>query len=560
MNDDMRWFAWGCGKIANSMMERYSQFKDNISPELGIVPEIQAFIDTDPQKQGTVFWGKPICSPEELKKTHGDVGLVISTKYFQEIKNWIDESDLRNVKEIVKSVDFLYTIQQRIINNSRIILDANTIHDEDLYKCIITGERLSQIRENDTASLISVFGEMTPSEIIESLYFNYLDRTQNLALMMQKVEFPKKRRKEKSVGLICNRLSIGGAERVVSILSDRLVKMGYEVVIITEMLEESEYPIPQEVNREVIDKSFSGNMRAYLKEYERIIKKYELNSICFHIPYEGNDYLYKLLFFKLCGLHVFTEMHTSVANFTNRWNGLAGHDVVFGLNDCLVTLSEEDSLFWQRLGVRSVYIPNPVSDSLVQPIITRKRKKTKILWVGRISQSVKRVFDTVDIFGRVVEKVPAAELYIVGTANDMREMDKLKEIVHEHGFDDQIHICGYQENVSEYYQSADVFLMTSPGEGFPMVLLEAMAYSLPIVMYELPYLEMAKKSKGIITVAQLDIMGAASAISKLLVDDKLYEGKSNESWNNAQFFISYDVGAAWDRLLREGYYERNGFD
>ncbi len=560
MNDDRRWYAWGCGKIANSMMERYSQFKDNISPELGVVPEIQAFIDTDPQKQGTIFWGRPVCSPEKLKQVQGDVGLVISTKYAQEIKHWIDESGLGNLKEIIKSADFLYIIQQKIIENSREILDANTIHDENFYKCVITSEKLKLIQENDTAALASIFGEMTPSEIIESLYFNYLDRTENLASMMKKVKFPKKRRKEKSVGLICNRLSIGGAERVVSILSDRLARIGYSVVIITEMIEESEYLISKEVNREIIDKSFSGNMRAYLKEYERIIKKYELNSICFHIPYEGNDYLYKLLFFKLCGLQVFTEMHTSVANFTRRWNGLSGHDVVFRLNDCLVTLSEEDSRFWQKLGVRSVYIPNPVSESLIQPITKRKREKSKILWVGRISQSIKRVLDTVDIFAWVEKKVPAAELYIVGTANDMREMDKLKELVHVRGFDEQIHICGYQENVSEYYQSSDVFLMTSPGEGFPMVLLEAMAYSLPVVMYELPYLEVVKNQKGIISVAQKDKEGAARAISKLLVDEELYEEKSYESWNNAQFFISYDVGAAWDRLFREGYYERNRID
>ncbi len=93
-----------------------------------------------------------------------------------------------------------------------------------------------------------------------------------------------------------------------------------------------------------------------------------------------------------------------------------------------------------------------------------------------------------------------------------------------------------------------------------MVLLEAMAYSLPVVMYELPYLEVVKNQKGIISVAQKDKEGAARAISKLLVDEELYEEKSYESWNNAQFFISYDVGAAWDRLFREGYYERNRID
>ena len=46
---------------------------------------------------------------------------------------------------------------------------------------------------------------------------------------------------------------------------------------------------------------------------------------------------------------------------------------------------------------------------------------------------------------------------------------------------DRISFAGYQQNLSPYYQTADIFLLNSGQEGLPNVLLEAMACELPVV-------------------------------------------------------------------------------
>ena len=65
-----------------------------------------------------------------------------------------------------------------------------------------------------------------------------------------------------------------------------------------------------------------------------------------------------------------------------------------------------------------------------------------------------------------------------------------------------------------YYENAALMLMTSLHEGFPMVLSEAYAYGIPVVMMRMGYLENAKH--GCVIVPKNDVDAAAREMVKLL--------------------------------------------
>jgi glycosyltransferase involved in cell wall biosynthesis len=86
---------------------------------------------------------------------------------------------------------------------------------------------------------------------------------------------------------------------------------------------------------------------------------------------------------------------------------------------------------------------------------------------------------------------------------------------------------------SEYYAAADIFFLPSREDPFPSVVLEAMAFGLPIVCFEnaTGAAELTEKEAAGIVVPYLDIAAAAQAISTLLTDPTAWNRTSNNAIN-----------------------------
>jgi len=101
-----------------------------------------------------------------------------------------------------------------------------------------------------------------------------------------------------------------------------------------------------------------------------------------------------------------------------------------------------------------------------------------VLSVGRLSKE-KAQADLIRAMLEVKRRcdVPVA-LVIVG---DGPEEQRLKQVASRLGIADRVHLVGYRDDVSPYYEAADVFALSSYNEGSPNVLLEAMDAGVPIV-------------------------------------------------------------------------------
>ena len=105
-----------------------------------------------------------------------------------------------------------------------------------------------------------------------------------------------------------------------------------------------------------------------------------------------------------------------------------------------------------------------------------------ILTVGRLASDERyKGFDQViELMPQLINRFPNLKYLIVGDGSDRR---RLEEKVEALGLSDRVIFTGYvpkSEQVA-HYNLADVYVMPSTGEGFGIVLLEAVACGVPVV-------------------------------------------------------------------------------
>lgn len=69
-----------------------------------------------------------------------------------------------------------------------------------------------------------------------------------------------------------------------------------------------------------------------------------------------------------------------------------------------------------------------------------------------------------------------------------------------------------------------------------MVLVEALAAGVPVVMYDLPYLEVVRQCQGIARVPMGDTAGASAALASLLDDDGRWQDASRAAASSLRAF------------------------
>jgi glycosyltransferase involved in cell wall biosynthesis len=84
----------------------------------------------------------------------------------------------------------------------------------------------------------------------------------------------------------------------------------------------------------------------------------------------------------------------------------------------------------------------------------------------------------IEAIPQVLKSCPNTIFLIVG---DGEEWERVKGMIRQQGIEKNTILAGHRENVADFYQVFDVFVLSSLWEGMPYVILEAMAMGLPIV-------------------------------------------------------------------------------
>lgn len=185
-------------------------------------------------------------------------------------------------------------------------------------------------------------------------------------------------------------------------------------------------------------------------------------------------------------------------------------------------------------------VPNGVNLKRFKPL---KRKNTgrRIGYVGGLGKR-KNVKTLIRSFALVLEEIPDAELVIGGTGP---QKENLKILTKQLGITSRTKFVGFIPNnkMNEFYNSLDIFVFPSLGEGFGMPVLEAMAAGVPVITSNVSSLPEICDSAAIL-VPPRKSMTLAQKISLLIKNKKMRERMKRKGIENSKRF-------SWEKAAKK---------
>ena len=213
--------------------------------------------------------------------------------------------------------------------------------------------------------------------------------------------------------------------------------------------------------------------------------------------------------------------------------------------DRFVVLTEEDATMWGAMpNIRVIpnaanFIAENYSDCTAKRVIA----------VGRLDYQ--KSFDRlILVWEKVHEKMPDWRLDIFGQG-EWKEM--LQRMIDERRLQDCVKLNGPTKDIGKEYAESSMLVMSSHYEGFPMVMIEAMACGLPAVCFDFkcgPRDIIVEGENGVI-VPDGDIDGLAEAIVRLMRDDELRKRMGENAKMVVETYSEDKVMRKWVDLFEE---------
>lgn len=354
--------------------------------------------------------------------------------------------------------------------------------------------------------------------------------------------------------IACNRLGVGGSERVAVVLANGFANNGHQVFLVSNLLDEITYTINKNVtllplfscNKPKVKKWFSAipNMRKHLQEYHPdvvigIIGTYALIS---RIASIGMD------------IPIIMTEHNSferpLSAPMNKWTRFEK----FCLNKIykyITVLTEADKRVIGRRLKNVVVMPNPLS---LEPITTLLEKEKIILAAGRLDAWHVKGFDLlIEAWGRIASKHPDWVLQIAGSYNNVRNMEFLQSLVEEKGLVNRVIFLGFQKEIAELYKKTEIFVLSSRYEGFGLVLIEAMSQGCACIAcdYKGRQAEIIQNQKEGIVCQSENVIDLVDAIEKLISNSVLRKNIQMAGIDRSKYYSIESTIERWEKYLSE---------
>lgn len=154
-------------------------------------------------------------------------------------------------------------------------------------------------------------------------------------------------------------------------------------------------------------------------------------------------------------------------------------------------------------------------------------KRKQILYAGTINAR-KGYADMIKAFALIAKEYPDWQIVFAGNG----EIDKGKALAKELGIAEQTIFLGWinGESKDKAFKEASIFCLPSYAEGFPMAVLDAWAYGLPVITTPVGGIpDIAQDGENLLLFNPGDTKALARQIKKLITDTDLRERISTQS-------------------------------
>ncbi|CAL6054989.1 Glycosyl_transferases group [Hexamita inflata] len=333
-----------------------------------------------------------------------------------------------------------------------------------------------------------------------------------------------------SVAFITKLYRGGGLERVTQLLSTYLSQQNISVFLITGEPTEHDFQVPDNVRRLVAFAENDG-IREDTPSEENLKRMQAKNELLLQYAQQYNIQLF------VCQEH-WAHGNYETINFLKDHNIKVvaiehnfflfpfydDREYLFKISrrtyprlDALVCLNRVDVQLWRKVGVKNaIYIPNLLTfdpDSITAAHLS----SNNIVMVGHFQKVDPSI---ILMMHCVVEQYPNAIFQLVPQQN----------------------------NVTRYFENAALMVVTSSIEGFSMVLVEAKAFGIPTVAFNLKYAELWQD--GITNVDRNDVDALADNVVSLLKDRDLRLQRGKEAKQSLDRFDVEKTVQKWVALIK----------
>ena len=356
----------------------------------------------------------------------------------------------------------------------------------------------------------------------------------------------------KKIIFVVERLSTGGAERVVAALANEICQIdNYEVFIITyHSKEQNEYHISEKVHRIALNKTYTGRLITIYQKYLQLKKVIdEINPYCvFSLAIPKTDAVL------IAALN--NRKFPVIISERNDPTRFPEGKIVRILRD--LTYKKCDGMIFQTEGAKGYFdtmlkcnttvICNPITAML--PKRYEGEREHRIVNFCRIEPQ-KNLKMLIDAFDMIHHEFSDYSLEIYGEGS---QKEYLERYVNKLSLEEKIHFHEYSSNIHEEIRKAGLFVSSSDYEGISNSMLESMAIGIPTICTDCP----PGGAKSVICngengflVPVGDTKKLADTISMVLNDEKLQNKLSINASQLAEKLQPGIIAKKWISFMEE---------
>lgn len=348
---------------------------------------------------------------------------------------------------------------------------------------------------------------------------------------------------------IGNMSHAGGTERVLSIIAGGLAQRGCSVAILSlHGGGPSFFAVEDSVRIYWVEEEAPG--RGILSDLRALNHILDREQPDFLVDVDIILCFYSVLLKRRPGMHWISWEHFNYYYHFRRNHNLrrVARRVVARYSEQIVVLSEEDKAYYRRNlmlrgGLTRIYNPNPYEN-----VPEKKTERPMIFAAGRLT-GVKGFDLLLESWKFLEQKYPDWTVIVAGDGEEKERLEAEREKL---GLS-AIHFIGKTGQIETYYQEAAFFVLPSRDEGFGMVLLEAMAFGIPVVSYSCKAgpAEIVTDGQNGFLIVPGDTEAFAEKMELLMKDEKLRREMGRQARESTTRFRKEKILDDWEALLDE---------
>ncbi|SDH73739.1 glycosyltransferase [Desulfosporosinus hippei] len=281
----------------------------------------------------------------------------------------------------------------------------------------------------------------------------------------------------KKIVFISNRLGGGGAERVLTMIANRLAQtQEYTVSVFAMNKCEKNYYVHEAIHVTELDGTASKLQTIKLIRKHILIEKPDVI-----VAFEYHINMKVLIATLGMKLHIIISERNDPARKGGKPGLKQLRNLLYRKADCLVCQTPDAKAYFpQFIQNRTVVIPNPIKEDL--PVRWQGKRNYEIVSFCRLEKQ-KNLPLLIDAFALVHKDYPEYKLSLYG---DGSEKNRIETYILKKSLQDCISLHGSIIDIHEKIVDCAMFVSSSDYEGLSNSMIEAMALGLPCIVTDCP--------------------------------------------------------------------------